>query len=125
MLSLVRTVHTEEDAKQSKVCQVCVSKLSSGDLFGVNNSNMTVYTTTAISETLTICYILDKVQMNTDLWDRNTKRKLEARSIKFQDDVSLLRRHSEQHKFKMRSALIIRKVQSLIEMNHIIKNVHS
>ena len=121
MLSLIRNIpldHTQE----TKACQICVSKLSSGDVFGeatiLDEKQMTVFTTSVISETLSICYRLDKLQLERSHWDSDTKRNLSATSIKFQDDSTLLRLLSEQSKFKMKSELIVRKVQNLITKKH-------
>ena len=143
MLSLMRNVQSEQSQPQpsqyqqlkqqqipkQKSYQMCVSKLGSGDIFGEetvlqpNEREMAVFPTTAISETLSICYRLDKIQLEQKHWDYETKKKLAARSIKFQDDATLLRRHFEQNKFKLKSALIVKKVQTMIMKKQTIKHL--
>ncbi len=107
MLSLIRNVRIKESRQRN----FCVSHLSSGDTFGestvIYDISKPILETSVISETLSLCYRLDRDYIQKNPWDLETKTKLAIRSISFQDDTTLLRRHSEQNKIKMKSALFL------------------
>jgi hypothetical protein len=125
MLSLIRNITSEDIEQSTKTCEICLCKLSSGDIFGeatiLDNKEMIVFPTSAKSETLSICYRLDKIQLEKSHWDKETKRKLIARSVKIQDDSTLLRSHLKQNNFKKKSAVIVRKVRNMIQMKNMSK----
>ncbi len=122
MLSLKRKLPNPESDSSSgsrtKTIQHHVATLSSGDIFGeatiLDSTRETVFETSCYSETLSICYRLDRIQLDMSHWDEETKNKLMERSIKIQDDSVLLRSQEVQKKFKKRSALIVSKARNLI-----------
>ncbi len=128
MLSVVRKVDCYSSScppQDQTSSQFCVSKLSSGDIFGeatiLSESEFSVFPTSIVSETLSICFRLDKVQLDENHWDADSKRKLAERVVIFQDDETLKKTKSDETKMKKQSDLIVRKVRHMIRSKNIIK----
>lgn len=139
MLSVLRKIDTTDDQEDrqsspttttnNNTCQICVSKLSSGDIFGeatiLSESELTVFPTSIVSETLSICFRLDKVQLERNHWDAQSKKKLSEMMTTFQDDDTLKKKKSDESKIKKQSELIVRKVRHMIRTKNVIKKFSS
>jgi hypothetical protein len=87
---------------------MCVAKLSSGDIFGqesiLSHNELAVFPYTALCETWTICYRLDKMQMAREDWDAGSRERLSSYSASYPDDSVLLQTHFDDLRFRERSA---------------------
>ena len=94
LISLLRTPVVEDD---ENIEQICLTQLCSGDIFGeaaaLNNNGLGIsglFPSSAICETKTTCYRLDKNQMDLCGWDYNTRSLLTIMSVKYPDDSILV-----------------------------------
>ena len=129
MLSVLRRIDSSSQQDKSPSSQFLVSNLSSGDIFGevtiLSESESIVFPTSIVSETLSICFRLDKVQLQGYPWDDNTKKKLSTRIIRFQDDETLKKAKLNEVKIKKQSDIIVRKLRNVIRAKNIIKKFSS
>ena len=108
VVSLLRRVQKPTEGEEEPTsCVMSVAKLSSGDIFGqesiLSRNEFAIFPYTALCETLTICYRLDKMQMTREDWDEATRRKLSSYSASYPDDSALLQTHFDDIRFRERS----------------------
>jgi len=113
VVSLIRRVQKPAEGEEEPMtCNMCVAKLSSGDIFGqesiLSRNELAVFPYTALCETWTICYRLDKMQMGRDDWDASSRERLSSYSASYPDDSVLLQTHFDDIRFRERSASYVK-----------------
>lgn len=109
MVSLVRKLQKQiEGEEEPTTISICVANLSAGEIFGqesiLSRNEFAVFPYTAICETWTSCYRLDKMQMTGEDWDAISRERLSSYSASYPDDSVLLETHFDEIQFRETSA---------------------
>lgn len=115
---------TEEEQEDDLVeCEVCVAKICAGDVFGEATvldpqDGRSAFPSSAVCETQTVCYRLDRVQIESSgEWDDNTRAALRDIAVSYPEDAILLQAHIDHLQFKKRSSQIMKKFWSKQDPN--------
>ena len=109
---LISILRVPESDEQERIDQICLTKLSSGDIFGESTAIEDqglggLFPYSAVCETKAVCYRLDKNQIDRCGWDPNTKRLLYIMAVKYPGDAILV----QAFKNRKRSIQIRKKVR--------------
>ncbi len=106
MVSLVRTLAT---------CDVIFSTLGTGEVFGeaslVKGDDLSTFPYSAVCDTMTILYRLDKMQIAKDQWKLITDSKLASKISSYPDDAALIKSHLDQQKFNKKRDIFIKSLR--------------
>jgi len=92
---LIAILRTPENNVKEKIDNICLTKVSSGDIFGEaaalqSESIGGSHPSTALCETKSVCYRLNKNQICRCGWDNGTRRVLAFMAVKYPPDIILV-----------------------------------
>ena len=114
LVSILRTLRVDV-ANRPIICDVCVARVCARDVFGettvLDSEKMGVFPSSAVCETHTVCFRLDKVQIIDGDWDKKTLLDLKGIAVVYPEDSILLQAHVDHLQFKKQSAQIIKNMR--------------
>ena len=110
MVSILRRVKTQFEGENE--VSICVAEVGSGDVVGLESilgiNESLVYPYTALCETYTICYKLDKTLIQGEEWSGTGLEKIHSHAISHPGDSVLLQSHFEDMKYKESSTAYLK-----------------
>jgi hypothetical protein len=107
MVSLIRTL---------AICEVTFSTLGTGEVFGetslIRGDDLSTFSYSAVCDTMTILYRLDKMQITKDQWGTLAKdSKLTSKTASYPDDATLIKSHLDEQKFNRKRDTFIKSLR--------------